>query len=366
MHADHRHPSRIAPPSASLRPARVPACSSSAQPHARFDVFRGRRRPRSTSCRQALAGCGRAPHAAPRRHDHPWHDEPEPAAPVDRWSPGRRRGGSGAPDRPRSWSTSATAPRRSRRWSCTTGCARSAPTSRWSASRSTRRGWPPASRSSGTGLTFRLGGFEVPLDDGARRAGARLQRAAPVRRGRGAGRLGHASRSAWRPDGLLVDGTCDEIGRRAAGSRVDRHGPGHLTSRCGWAASSGPSDVAERLPKSLIHRNVPGEPVHAFLADLDRAWARSAPQSSFGVRQRFLAAVARRPRPLAAARRPVALAARRAHRRLDGGGPARPLRRFGRFAPVWPWRAPPRGDSGNAATDGRAVGVRSAPCRTAA
>ena len=51
-----------------------------------------------------------------------------------------------------------------------------------------------------------------------------------------------------------------------------------------------PSDVAERLPKSLIHRNVPGEPVHAFLADLDRAWARSAPQSSWGARQRFLAA----------------------------------------------------------------------------
>ena len=33
-----------------------------------------------------------------------------------------------------------------------------------------------------------------------------------------------------------------------------------------------PSDVAERLPKALIHRNVPGEGVHALLAEADRAW----------------------------------------------------------------------------------------------
>jgi hypothetical protein len=52
-----------------------------------------------------------------------------------------------------------------------------------------------------------------------------------------------------------------------------------------------PSDLAERLPKALIHRNVPGEPVHQFLSDFDRAWARAAPQKAFGARQRWLAAV---------------------------------------------------------------------------
>ena len=52
-----------------------------------------------------------------------------------------------------------------------------------------------------------------------------------------------------------------------------------------------PSDVAERLPKALIHRNVPGEAVQAFLADLDRAWARNAGHASWGARQRFLATV---------------------------------------------------------------------------
>ena len=52
-----------------------------------------------------------------------------------------------------------------------------------------------------------------------------------------------------------------------------------------------PSDVAERLPKALIHRNVDGEPVHEWLAALDRAWARSAALAAYGVRQRFVATV---------------------------------------------------------------------------
>jgi hypothetical protein len=41
----------------------------------------------------------------------------------------------------------------------------------------------------------------------------------------------------------------------------------------------------------LIHRNVPGEPVHQFLRDLDGAWDHAAPYSVFGPRQRWLAAV---------------------------------------------------------------------------
>ena len=51
-----------------------------------------------------------------------------------------------------------------------------------------------------------------------------------------------------------------------------------------------PSTLAERLPKALIHRNVPGEAVHAYLAALDAAWDRAAPQASYGVRQRWVAA----------------------------------------------------------------------------
>jgi hypothetical protein len=50
--------------------------------------------------------------------------------------------------------------------------------------------------------------------------------------------------------------------------------------------------VAERLPKALIHRNVRGEPVHAYLAAVDAAWDRAAAQASYGVRQRWVATCA--------------------------------------------------------------------------
>jgi hypothetical protein len=73
---------------------------------------------------------------------------------------------------------------------------------------------------------------------------------------------------------------------------VDRDGPLSLTLSWRLRGLQSPSDIAERLPKALIHRNVPGEPVHAWLAALDRAWAHAAHHASFGVRQRFLATVA--------------------------------------------------------------------------
>ncbi len=142
------------------------------------------------------------------------------------------------------------------------------------------------------GLGFRLGGFEVPLDGDARPT---FVRAFNVLRQYSEDEVPAAwSRVQQRlaPDGLLVDGTCDEVGRRAAWVAVDAGGPISLTISVRLAGLERPSDVAERLPKALIHRNVPGERIHAYLAELDRAWARSAPQSSWGARQRFLAAAA--------------------------------------------------------------------------
>jgi hypothetical protein len=52
-----------------------------------------------------------------------------------------------------------------------------------------------------------------------------------------------------------------------------------------------PGIVAERLPKALIHRNVPGERIHHLLQTLDREWERAAPLSTFGAVQRWLATV---------------------------------------------------------------------------
>lgn len=140
------------------------------------------------------------------------------------------------------------------------------------------------------GLWFALGGFEVPLPDGRRPV---LVRAFNVLRQYPEADVA----AAWQqvagrlaPGGLLVDGTCDEVGRRACWVAVAPDGPVSLTLSVRLAGLGRPSDVAERLPKALIHRNVPGEPVHEWLTALDREWDRAAPMASFGVRQRWMAA----------------------------------------------------------------------------
>jgi hypothetical protein len=91
------------------------------------------------------------------------------------------------------------------------------------------------------------------------------------------------------PGGLIVDGTCDELGRRCCWVLLDAQGPVSLTLACDPFAIEKPSDLAERLPKVLIHHNVPGQPVHALLAAADRAWARAAGHGVFGPRVRWRA-----------------------------------------------------------------------------
>jgi hypothetical protein len=138
-------------------------------------------------------------------------------------------------------------------------------------------------------LAFRRGGFEVPLD---RRP--LLIRAANVLRQYAE----HEVPEAWErlrarlaPGGLLVEGTCDEIGRRHVWITLGSEGPRTVTFAARLASLQRPSDLAERLPKALIHRNVPGEPVYAFLRDFDRAWAVAAPYGALSARQRWVRAV---------------------------------------------------------------------------
>ncbi|MDQ0642388.1 class I SAM-dependent methyltransferase [Microbacterium murale] len=143
-------------------------------------------------------------------------------------------------------------------------------------------------------VSFARGGFEVPLN-GARRPA--VIRAMNVLRQYDedevpAAWASMAARLA--PDGLLVEGTCDEIGRIASWIDVSASGrPLQFTISLRLAELERPGIVAERLPKALIHRNVPGERIHDLLVDLDREWERAAPLSTFGATQRFLAAVAR-------------------------------------------------------------------------
>jgi hypothetical protein len=144
------------------------------------------------------------------------------------------------------------------------------------------------------GLSFAAGGFELPLP---RRPV--LVRALNVLRQYPEERVAATwsrLRAGLAGGGVLVEGTCDEIGRRAAWvtlpARPDAGDQELVTFAARLASLDRPSDLAERLPKALIHRNVPGEPVHRFLRDFDRAWDRAAPYSVFGPRQRWLSAVA--------------------------------------------------------------------------
>ncbi|MGY1837776.1 MULTISPECIES: class I SAM-dependent methyltransferase [unclassified Modestobacter] len=137
-------------------------------------------------------------------------------------------------------------------------------------------------------VDFRLGGFEL--------AGLQpvLVRAFNVLRQydeESAARAWDTMRGALAPGGLLVEGTCDEWGRRAAWVALDEDGPLTLTLAARVSDLERPSDLAERLPKALIHHNVPGQPVHAFLTAFDAAWASAAGLSTFGPRQRWAAAV---------------------------------------------------------------------------
>jgi hypothetical protein len=143
------------------------------------------------------------------------------------------------------------------------------------------------------GLRFARGGFELPLPG---RRSPLLVRAFNVLRQYPESEVA----PTWRmlcdrlaPGGLLVEGTCDELGRLACWVTLDAAGPRTLTMAARLASLSSPAALAERLPKALIHRNVPGERINAWFADAERAWALSAPEGVFGRRQRWTATIGR-------------------------------------------------------------------------
>ncbi|MFC8297609.1 class I SAM-dependent methyltransferase [Micromonospora orduensis] len=138
------------------------------------------------------------------------------------------------------------------------------------------------------GLTFARGGFEL--------AGLRpvLVRAFNVLRQYDETEVADAWRTmtaALAPGGALVEGTCDELGRLASWLLIDADGPRTLTLAAKLTTLGSPAELAERLPKALIHRNVPGEPVHDLIRALDDSWRAAAPYATFGPRQRWVQAV---------------------------------------------------------------------------
>jgi hypothetical protein len=162
-----------------------------------------------------------------------------------------------------------------------------------------------ASASATTGVTFIRGGFEVPT---ARRPVV-IRALNVLRQYDEAEVVPNWKRMAARlqPDGVLVEGTCNELGRVCCWVDVSASGPVSLTISLRLADLERPSIVAERLPKVLIHRNVEGERVHELLVALDRLWATHAGLGVYSAEQRWVAVV----RDLTSAGWPVLGVARR-------------------------------------------------------
>ena len=134
------------------------------------------------------------------------------------------------------------------------------------------------------GVTFELGGFELAGHT------PHLVRAFNVLRQYDVGQVVPAWEtvtSRLAPGGVFVEGTCDELGRRCSWLLIDADGPVSLTLAWDPFDVERPSEVAARLPKILIHRNVPGEAIHDLLTAVDRAWGHAAGWAPYGPRVRW-------------------------------------------------------------------------------
>lgn len=143
-----------------------------------------------------------------------------------------------------------------------------------------------AVRDNAAGVEFALGGFELAGHRPVLVRAFNVLRQYPVDAVPGAWAV---MRAQLAPGGLIIEGTCDELGRLCCWVMLDAAGPRTLTLACDPFAIERPSDLAERLPKVLIHHNVAGQPVHTLLDAADRAWARAAGHGVFGPRVRWRA-----------------------------------------------------------------------------
>ncbi len=143
---------------------------------------------------------------------------------------------------------------------------------------------------------FRLGGFNLPLRHGET---VRLVRAFNVLRqydeSEVAGALATLAPHVL-PGGLLLEGTSDPYGRYWSANVFRRRNEGEgfsteaLVFGTSFRAGFDPVAFQAILPKNLIHRVVPGEPIHTFFEAWKRAVAHTTAHSTWGPRQHFAAA----------------------------------------------------------------------------
>ncbi len=138
-------------------------------------------------------------------------------------------------------------------------------------------------------LHFVHGGFETPLP--VQFESADLIRAYNVLRQYNESEVSaawHQMQSRLSSDGILIEGTCDEIGRLSSWVTLNRDEPVSFTISLRLKNLDLPSKVAERLPKVLIHRNIPGEKIFDFLSALDKSWKSHSSLAVFGASQRWI------------------------------------------------------------------------------
>jgi SAM-dependent methyltransferase len=144
-----------------------------------------------------------------------------------------------------------------------------------------------------SGVSFARGGFEIPLPAGRRAAVIRAMNVLRQYDEADVADAWHRMASRLAPGGILVEGTCDEIGRIVTWVEVGADAAARsLTLSLRLSGLEQPSVAAERLPKALIHHNVPGERVHGLLAALDDEWRRAAAVAPFGPVHRWRTALA--------------------------------------------------------------------------
>jgi len=145
------------------------------------------------------------------------------------------------------------------------------------------------------GLVFRRGDFQLPLGDDEPVV---MMRAMNVLRQyeQDAALAAHEQMLAQMAiGGLLAEGTCDPPGRIMV-VQILRKGTDGQPSSVGLLFARSfhgvfePTDFQAVLPKHLIHRMQPGEPIATFFSAWSRAAARTRSVAEFGQKQFFVAA----------------------------------------------------------------------------
>lgn len=144
---------------------------------------------------------------------------------------------------------------------------------------------------------FRLGGFNLPMQRGET---VRLVRAFNVLRQYEEAAVTEAYALLAHhvlPGGLLIEGTSDPFGRLWVAHVLRRHPltPSWLHESTifstNFRTGFDPADFQAILPKDLIHRVTPGEPIYDFFQDWKEAARITSFQRTWGMRQWFVASI---------------------------------------------------------------------------